>query len=187
MVRIACQTDLSEDDLRVIEAWVGSNNNLVFEARSRSVPSFAGVGGGIVLHAVGFFVVSILGGGALIVLKSLLESIGSELGKRFLERIQRKTRHDSDRYELLTLLYEISPRQVLLITLNSPGLEQLEALTNALDSALEDPALREPHILMANYSQSASQWKVVPFEGLGVLHYYDELGHQKSIAPWEER
>lgn len=127
-VRVSHMLDLSDEDRQLLSRFLPTDLQTTFEGDLRQFPRrvwiFTG-GGGYGESVLAALALAILGGGALIVLKAFLGSIGSELGKEFVKRWKPRTTEAAGRSEPgLIVLCELHPKLIAIVRLDSSALEQ---------------------------------------------------------------
>lgn len=137
--------------------------------------------GGVVLTAIGWLIISVVGAGSLIVLKAVLNTLGSELGKRLIQLLQDNRKGKQQPHlPLVTILCELDPTSVVLVQIDTEGFGSLEQLLARLQSSAQSTDPRPP-VALARFDLKAGEWRVVPQQGLAALHYLNEDGTPKIM------
>lgn len=164
-VRISCTSDFPGAERELLSSFLPAGLHPIFEDEITKPPSrrwiFMG-GGGLGESLLAPLVVTLLGGGALIVLKAFLESVGSELGKSFMERWKSRTTKQLRRSQPgFVILCELRPKLIAVVRLDTVGLEQhdSEQLLGRLE-LLEGEICSEEAVLWAEFDSLTKRWVV---------------------------
>ena len=191
MLRVNSQVPLSPEERELITTTFETHGPIVIGEKSAhgSGPCMASApAGGVVLTAIGWVILSVVGvvgAGSLIVLKSILSTFGSEAGKYLLQRLKEKRNakpvgKQQPGVPLVTVLCELNAETVVLVTIDTDNLGAVEQLLSRLQPWSEGAHSQTP-LAVARFDAESAEWSVASRGGLAALHYFNDDGERKVV------
>ena len=188
MIQVAHESPLTNEERNLIEEALKSCGSFTVDEDYKLAPTFHRPLGHVITTEVAILVITFLGTGAALMLKSFLEAVGSELGKKLVEHFKSKPKNKHTFVgpcnETLFILYEISEGQVALMPLmssNTPGFHERMQIPEAIQKAAEPSSAGQNGIFWASFDEKSKLWKVESLEEGIVLEYTNEDGKRKRV------
>jgi hypothetical protein len=188
MIRVLHYGPLLEEDRRIIEAVTADFAPVVISDDRNDLPEFHYIAGGIAVSTLAYLAITFIGIGAGLLLKSFLQSLGSELGKTLIEHFSKKKVEPHIQSSQI-LLYEVNPRIVVLIPMISPaepGFADRMKIPELIDKIVSSLPASQNAILRTSFDVKTNSWKIQEVFGILALHYTSTEGRKALSARWEK-
>lgn len=169
MIHITHNGPLMPDEKQLISSLTENLEQTAIDEDSNHLPGFVYAGGPGAMVPLAWLAITFIGAGATIVVKKFLEQIGSELGKKLVERFTRKVDETTSKSSLknpvypIVVVYEIKPRTTAVIPLvapNHPGFDKRLQVPSLIEEEVVKLTTQSAVTMLAWFDEKSELWHV---------------------------